>query len=37
MHVPPADRERFFARLDALGYPWEDETGNPTYRMFLGG
>ena len=37
MHVPPADRPRFFARLAALGYPFEDETENPTYRMFLGG
>ncbi|HVU52421.1 MAG TPA: threonine ammonia-lyase, biosynthetic [Polyangia bacterium] len=37
MHVPPADRPRFFDRLRALGYPFEDETTNPAYRMFLGG
>ena len=37
MHVPPADRPRFTERLHALGYPFEDETENPTYRMFLGG
>jgi threonine dehydratase len=37
MHVPPADRARFFERLRALGYPFEDETTNPAYRMFLGG
>ena len=37
MHVPPADRGRFFDRLRALGYPFEDETANPAYRMFLGG
>jgi threonine dehydratase len=37
LRVPPADRPRFFDRLRALGYPWEDETNNPTYRMFLGG
>jgi threonine dehydratase len=37
MHVPPADRPRFTERLHALGYPFEDETENPTYKMFLGG
>jgi threonine dehydratase len=37
MHVPPADRPRFHERLRALGYPFEDETTNPTYKMFLGG
>ena len=37
MHVPAADRPRFFDRLRALGYPFEDETTNPAYRMFLGG
>jgi threonine dehydratase len=37
MHVPPDDRPRFFDRLRALGYPFEDETANPAYRMFLGG
>ena len=37
MRVPPADRARFTDRLRALGYPFEDETNNPAYRMFLGG
>jgi threonine dehydratase len=37
MRVPPADRARFTERLRALGYPFEDETANPAYRMFLGG
>jgi threonine dehydratase len=36
MQVPSADRPRFFERLRALGYPFEDETDNPAYRMFLG-
>jgi threonine dehydratase len=35
MHVPAADRARFADRLRALGYPHEDETANPAYRMFL--
>jgi threonine dehydratase len=37
LHVPPEDRPRFVERLRALGYPFEDETTNPAYRMFLGG
>jgi threonine dehydratase len=37
MHVAPADRPRLAERLRALGYPFEDETANPAYRMFLGG
>ena len=37
MHVPLEDRAGFAARLRALGYPFEDETENPAYRMFLGG
>ncbi len=37
MRVPPEDRARFTERLRALGYPFEDETANPAYRMFLGG
>jgi threonine dehydratase len=37
MHVPPADRARFAERLRARGYPFEDETANPAYRMFLSG
>ena len=37
LQVPTADRPRFIERLRALGYPYEDETGNPAYRMFLSG
>jgi threonine dehydratase len=35
LQVPPADRARFTDRLRSLGYPHEDETANPAYRMFL--
>ncbi len=35
LQVPAADRQRFAARLGDLGYPYEDETDNPAYRMFL--
>lgn len=30
-------RADFFEHLAALQYPWIDETGNPAYRLFLGG
>lgn len=33
--VPPADRARFKACLDELGYPYWDESANPAYRLFL--
>jgi threonine dehydratase len=36
LQVPQHDRPRFTAQLAALGYPYEDETANPVYRMFLG-
>jgi threonine dehydratase len=36
MQVPPAEMAEFQAFLDALGYPWHDETGNPAARLFLG-
>ena len=35
MQVPPADRARLTERLASLGYPYENETANPVYRMFL--
>lgn len=35
LQVPAADRARFAAQLASLGYPYEDETANPAYRMFL--
>jgi threonine dehydratase len=37
LQLPEADRGRMGERLDALGYPYEDETDNPVYRMFLNG
>jgi len=37
LQVPPADRPRCTERLRQLGYPYEDETTNPAYRMFLHG
>lgn len=33
--VPEADRPRFERALDALGYPYWDESANPAYRLFL--
>ena len=35
--VPPAERARFDAAIEALGYPATDETENPAYRLFLDG
>jgi len=37
VQVPQGDRAKFDARLVALGYPHEDETDNPAYRLFLRG
>ncbi|HEB99936.1 MAG TPA: threonine ammonia-lyase, biosynthetic, partial [Thiotrichales bacterium] len=37
IQVPPADRKRFRAYLDDVGYPWWDETDNPAYALFLDG
>lgn len=36
LQVPASDRTRFTAQLESLGYPYEDETDNPAYRLFLG-
>ena len=36
LQVPTRERKAFAAFLKALGYPHEDETGNPAYRLFLG-
>lgn len=33
--VPSSDREGFRERLKSLGYPYEEETDNPAYKMFL--
>ena len=35
VQVPQAGRAQFNAYLDALGYPYSDETQNPAYRLFL--
>ncbi len=35
--VPERDRTRFIDCLDALGYPYWDESDNPAYRIFLNG
>ncbi len=35
LQVPDDDREAFDAFLDSLGYPFEQETDNPAYRLFL--
>jgi threonine dehydratase len=37
VQVPDAGLAEFHRHLADLGYPWWDETGNPAYRMFLGG
>jgi threonine dehydratase len=36
IQVPPAEREEFRLHLDALHYPYIDETANPAYALFLG-
>ena len=35
LQVPPSDAGAFDAFLQALGYPYVDETQNPAYRLFL--
>ena len=37
IQVPEADRAEFRRRLDDLGYPCWDETGNSAYQCFLKG
>jgi threonine dehydratase len=36
MEVPANEMGELRRFLDALGYPWVDETRNPAYRLFLG-
>jgi len=36
MQVPPRDARRFRAFLAKVGYPWQEETRNPAYKLFLG-
>jgi threonine dehydratase len=33
--VKPGEHARFVEALDALGYPYWNETDNPAYRLFL--
>ena len=35
MQVPPRDKKKFQRFLDALGYEYVEETGNPAYKLFL--
>jgi threonine dehydratase len=35
MQVPAAERAALRTFLEKLGYPWEDETANPAYQLFL--
>jgi threonine dehydratase len=35
MQVPPEDKKAFQKFLDALGYEYAEETGNPAYKLFL--
>ncbi|HXP96022.1 MAG TPA: threonine ammonia-lyase, biosynthetic [Telmatospirillum sp.] len=37
IQVPPAERAKFQRYLDALAYPYWEETANPAYRFFLDG
>jgi threonine dehydratase len=36
LQVPSADRTRFDEKIAGLGYPYEDESQNAAYQMFLG-
>lgn len=36
LQVPDADIARLHTVLDAIGYEYTDESGHPTYRLFLG-
>src|SRR5579863_9070728 len=37
IQVPPAERADFLQHLNELHYAYVEESGNPAYRMFLGG
>ena len=37
LQVPKVDRKSFHEFLDALGFPYWEETSNPAYRLFAGG
>jgi threonine dehydratase len=35
LQVPKAERKQLEAYLNALNYPWSEETANPAYQLFL--
>ena len=35
MQVPPGDKRKFRSFLSRLGYPFQEESKNPAYRLFL--
>ena len=35
LQVPASDRKALQKFLEALAYPWQDESDNPVYRLFL--
>jgi threonine dehydratase len=35
MQVGKKTKAELDASLDAVGYPWSEETGNPAYQLFL--
>jgi threonine dehydratase len=35
MQVPANEQDALQAFLEKVGYPWQDETANPAYRLFL--
>ena len=35
LEVPSQTRAAFFEHIDAIGFPYWDETENPAYRQFL--
>jgi threonine dehydratase len=36
MQVPPQDKKKFRAFLAKVGYPYQDESANPAYKLFVG-
>ena len=37
LQMPKSERKEFQLRLDALGFEYTEETGNPAYKVFIGG
>ncbi|HNI37492.1 MAG TPA: hypothetical protein PKZ68_04280 [Pseudomonadales bacterium] len=36
LQVPTAEYAQLEKYLNALNYPWQEETGNAAYQLFLG-